>query len=107
MEPNRDPRIKSGAILDNVDYEWDQDKAASNLEKHGVSFEEAVTLFNDPLYIDFYDPDHSIEEHRYLIMGQSTAGRLLIVSYTERDDVVRLISAREVTSAERRAYEEG
>ena len=88
-------------------YEWDQEKATSNLEKHEVSFEEAASVFDDPLYIDFYDPDHSIEEHRYLIMGQSTAGRLLIVSYTERDDVVRLISAREVTSAERRAYEEG
>lgn len=88
-------------------YEWDQEKAASNLEKHEVSFEEAATVFDDPLYIDFYDPDHSIEEHRYLIMGQSSAGRLLIVSYTERDDVIRLISARETTSSERRAYEEG
>lgn len=88
-------------------YEWDQEKAASNLEKHGVSFEEAATVFSDPLYIDFYDPDHSVNEHRYLIMGQTTAGRLLIVSYTERDAIVRLISAREVTSSERRAYEEG
>ena len=88
-------------------YEWDQEKAATNLEKHGVSFEEASTVFGDPLYIDFYDPDHSIEERRYLIMGQSTAGRLLIVSYTERDEVVRFISAREVTPSERRAYEEG
>ena len=82
-------------------------KRPSNLEKHGVSFEEAATVFDDPLYVDFYDPDHSVNEHRYLIMGQSTAGRLLIVAYTERDDVVRLISAREVTSAERKAYEEG
>ena len=90
-----------------MDYEWDQEKAASNLEKHGISFEEAASVFSDPLYIDFYDPDHSIDEHRYLIMGQSTAGRLLIVSYTERDDVIRLISAREITSSERSAYEEG
>jgi uncharacterized DUF497 family protein len=80
-----------------VDYDWDDQKAESNLEKHGVSFEEAATVFDDPLF----------DEHRYLIMGQSTAGRLLIVSYTERDEVVRLISAREVISAERRAYEEG
>ena len=87
-------------------YEWDQEKAASNLEKHGVSFDEAITVFNDPLYVDFYDPDHSIEEHRYLIMGQSIAGRLLIVSYTERDDVIRLITSREMTASERRAYEE-
>jgi uncharacterized protein len=90
-----------------VDYEWDEAKSASNREKHGVSFEEAATVFGDPVYVDFYDPDHSVDEHRYLIMGQSTAGRLLIVSYTERDEVVRLISAREVTSSERRAYEEG
>ena len=88
-------------------YEWNETKAASNLDKHRVSFEEAVTVFRDPLYIDFYDPDHSVDEHRYLIMGQSTGGRLLIVSYTERDEVVRLISAREVISSERRAYEEG
>ena len=90
-----------------MDYEWDEAKSASNREKHGVSFEEAATVFGDPLYVDFYDPDHSVDEHRYLIMGQSTAGRLLIVSYTERDEVVRLISAREVTSSERRAYDEG
>jgi uncharacterized protein len=96
----------SGAILHYVDYEWDETKAARNLDKHRVSFEEALTVFGDPLYIDFYDPDHSVNEHRYLIMGQSTAGRLLIVSYTERDEIVRLISAREVTSSERRAYEE-
>lgn len=88
-------------------YEWEREKAASNLENHEVSFEEAATVFDDPLYIDFYDPDHSIEEHRYLIMGQSTAGRLLIVAYIDRDDVIRLISAREMTSSERRAYEEG
>ena len=90
-----------------MDYEWDPEKAANNLKKHEISFEEAVTVFDDPLYIDFYDPDHSIEEHRYLIMGQSSADRLLIVSYTESDQVVRVISAREVTPAERRAYEEG
>lgn len=88
-----------------MNYEWDQQKSANNLEKHGVSFEEAATVFNDPLYVDFYDPDHSVDEHRYLIMEHSTAGRLLIVSYTERDDVVRLISVREVTATERKAYE--
>ena len=88
-----------------MDYEWDEEKAASNLAKHGISFEEAASVFGDPLYIDFYDPDHSIDEQRYLIIGQSETGRLLIVSYTERDQTARLISAREVTSAERRAYE--
>ncbi|MBA2733204.1 MAG: BrnT family toxin, partial [Acidobacteria bacterium] len=63
--------------------------------------------FDDPLYVDFYDPDHSVDEHRYIIIGESQQGRLLIVSYTERDDVVRLISAREVTGSERETYEEG
>jgi uncharacterized DUF497 family protein len=90
-----------------VDFEWDEEKAAGNHEKHGVSFADAATVFDDPLYVDFYDPDHSSQEHRYLIIGMSQEGRLLIVSYTERDDVVRLISAREVTSTERKAYEEG
>ena len=77
------------------------------MSKHQVSFDEAKTVFDDPLYIDFYDPDHSEEEDRYLIVGQSTQGRLLIVSYTERGNSVRLISAREVTRKERRVYEEG
>jgi uncharacterized DUF497 family protein len=90
-----------------VNFEWDEAKAASNLEKHGVSFEEATAVFADPLYVDFFDPDHSDAEERYLIIGMSAAGRLLIVSYTERDDVVRIISARELTAVERRAYEEG
>jgi uncharacterized DUF497 family protein len=88
-------------------FEWDENKAAKNLSKHQVSFDEAKTVFDDPLYIDFYDPDHSEDEDRYLIVGQSTRGRLLIVSYTERGNSVRLISAREVTSKERRVYEEG
>lgn len=90
-----------------MQYEWDEEKAAGNLEKHSVSFEEATTVFGDQLYIDFYDPDHSVDERRYLIIGASQGGRLLIVSYTDRDDVIRLISAREVTSTERKAYEEG
>ncbi|MEO0826960.1 MAG: BrnT family toxin, partial [Cyanobacteria bacterium J06642_9] len=63
--------------------------------------------FDDPLYVDFYDPDHSEDEERYLIVGESNRGRLLIVSYTERGDSTRLISAREVTRIERDAYEEG
>lgn len=78
----------------------------ANVTKHGVSFEEAKTVFDDPLYVDFYDPDHSSEEHRYIIIGESGQRRLLIVSYTEREDVVRLVSARELTRSEREAYEE-
>jgi uncharacterized DUF497 family protein len=88
-------------------FEWDEGKAEANLGKHGVSFEETQTVFDDPLYVDFYDPDHSYDEHRYLIIGQSQQGHLLLVSYTERSDVIRLISSREVTLAERKAYEEG
>ena len=89
-----------------MEFEWDGQKAAKNLSKHGVTFDEAKTIFDDPLYIDFYDPDHSDEEERHLIIGESRRGRLLIVSYTEREDVARLISAREATPAERKDYEE-
>jgi uncharacterized protein len=90
-----------------MECEWDKVKAAGNLSKHGVSFEEAKTVFDDPLYVDFYDPSHSESEERYLIVGVSSQKRLLIVSYTERGNSVRLISAREVTRREREAYEEG
>lgn len=88
-------------------YEWDENKAVKNSVKHGVSFTEAKTIFDDPLYVDFYDLDHSEDEERYLIVGESNRGRLLIVSYTERKELIRIISAREVTKSEREAYEEG
>jgi uncharacterized protein len=90
-----------------MQFTWDPNKAASNLSKHGVSFEEAKTIFNDPLYVDFYDPDHSIDEDRYIIIGQSGQRRLLMSSYTERDESIRLISARIATNRERNLYEEG
>lgn len=66
-----------------------------------------MTVFYDPLYVDFYDPDHSFDERRYIIAGQLLQDRLLIVSYTERENIIRLISAREATREERNAYEEG
>ena len=88
-------------------FEWDENKAAVNLSQHGISFEEARTVFDDRLYVDFYDPDHSDEEDRYIIVGESQQGNLLIVSYTERADFIRLISARKVTRVEREVYEEG
>ena len=88
-------------------YEWDENKAVKNLAKHGVSFAEAKTIFDDPMYVDFYDLDHSEDEERYLIVGESNRGRLLIVSYTERRESIRIISAREVTKSERETYEEG
>jgi uncharacterized DUF497 family protein len=87
-------------------FEWDEQKAEANFVKHGVSFEEAKTIFDDPLYVDFYDPDHSQDEHRYIMIGLSNQGRLLIASYAGRDDSIRLINARQVTRSERETYEE-
>ncbi|MEQ1738520.1 MAG: BrnT family toxin [Methyloglobulus sp.] len=89
-----------------MNYEWDENKTTLNLAKHGVSFDEAVSVFDDPLYVDFYDPDHSFEEHRFILLGQSVNGRLLFVSYMERNDTIRIISARETTPSERKAYEQ-
>jgi uncharacterized DUF497 family protein len=89
-----------------MEYEWDNNKAVANLSKHGVSFEEAKTVFDDPLYVDFYDPNHSYNEHRFILLGESIQGRLLFVSYMERGNVIRIISAREATQSERKAYEQ-
>lgn len=90
-----------------MEFDWNETKASSHLSKHRISFEEAKTVFNDALYVDFYDPDHSDEEERYLIVRVSDRERLIIVSYTERNDLIRLISARKATQSEREAYEEG
>jgi uncharacterized protein len=89
-----------------VKYEWDKHKAATNLGKHGVSFAEAATVFDDRYFLVFADDEHSFDEQRYLIIGESSAGRVLMVSYTERGDVVRLISAREAGRQAKRQYEE-
>ena len=89
------------------EFEWDPTKAASNLKDHKVSFEEASTVFGDPLAMLIADPDHSEEEERYLLLGMSLRGRLLVVSFAERPPRTRLISAREATRHERRQYEEG
>jgi uncharacterized DUF497 family protein len=89
-----------------MEYEWDENKAAANLSKHGVSFEEAKTVFDDPLYVDFYDPDHSYGEHRFILLGESAQKRVLFVSYIERNNSFRLISAREATPSERKVYEQ-
>jgi uncharacterized DUF497 family protein len=88
-------------------FEWDTNKAASNFDKHGVTFNEASTVFDDALAGLRYDPDHSQEEERYLLIGRSARGRLLIVSHTDRDEGTRIISAREATPRERRSYENG
>lgn len=89
-----------------MDFEWDRRKAKYNRRKHRISFEEAHTIFSDPLARIFDDPDHSIREDRELIIGHSNRGRLLVVSFTERDDRVRIISARAATKRERKEYEE-
>jgi len=88
-------------------FEWDSAKAARNLRKHGVSFEEAVSVFYDPLAATGADPDHSEDEERFVTFGISSAGRLLVVSHTERGAAIRIISARGATQSERRIYEEG
>lgn len=87
-------------------FDWDKNKAASNLTKHKVSFEEAATVFGDPLSDTFDDPDHSIEERRFLIIGHSEKGKLLFVSHTDDGEMIRIISARELTRGEREAYEQ-
>jgi len=89
------------------EFEWDADKAAANLRKHGVSFEEATTAFADPLAMNMPDPDHSEHEARYVVLGQSTQRRLIVVCYTERPPRTRLITARPATRRERSQYEEG
>lgn len=88
-------------------FEWDENKARANFSKHRVSFDEAKTVFDDPLYVEVYDPAHSLSEDRYLALGQSSQRRLLVVSHTRREGLVRFISARTATRRERRNYEEG
>lgn len=90
-----------------MQFQWDVDKARINAEKHGVSFEEAVTVFGELLAATIPDPDHSVGEFRLLTTGVSRSQRLLVVSHTERDGEVRLISARLATRQERESYESG
>ena len=87
-------------------FEWDVAKAEANRRKHGVAFDEAITAFSDPLAMLLPDPDHSIGEKRYLVLGTSAQGRLLVVAVAERPPRTRLISARRATRKERRQYEE-
>jgi uncharacterized DUF497 family protein len=87
--------------------EWDEHKAVSNLRKHKVSFAEAQTVFDDPMAATDNDPDHSVEERRFITIGISVAERLLIVSHTFEPEKVRIISARKPTRRERESYESG
>lgn len=88
-------------------FSWDPKKAAANLKKHGVSFEEASTVFHDTLSITGSDPDHSGQEQRFVTFGNSSQDRLLVVAHTDESETIRMISARLVTKQERRIYEEG
>ena len=88
-----------------MQFEWDREKARRNLLKHQVSFDEAVTVFYDPLAATVYDPDHSIGERRYLTIGHSARGWLLVVAHTDRGTAVRIISARRATAGERKRHE--
>ena len=89
----------------NLEFEWEPDKAARNLRKHNVSFQEGATIFGDETGATVYDPDHSAAEDRFLTIGYSNRGRLLIVSHTDRGNRIRIISARLLKPSERRQYE--
>jgi len=88
-------------------FEWDPEKASDNLSKHGVSFEEAATVFRDPFSATGPDPDHSVGEERFVTFGVSTNGRLLVVGHIEHGDIIRIITARPAIPDERKLYEEG
>jgi len=86
-------------------FEWDKDKERRNIRKHAISFDEAVTVFYDPLSATFADTDHSIEEDRFITIGYSSQRRLFVISHTERGDAIRIISARPATISERKRHE--
>jgi uncharacterized DUF497 family protein len=92
--------------MDMLLFEWDEGKAGKNLQKHGVSFDEASTAFGDDLSITIYDPLHSDEEDRFVLIGDSYKGRFLVVAHVERENKIRIISARKATKSERKQYEE-
>ena len=87
-------------------FEWDPVKARQNRRKHRVSFQEAATVFGDPLALTYPDPDHSVSEQRFISVGMSSAGRVLIVAHVDREENIRIISARKTTTREQKQYEE-
>lgn len=97
----------TGRALGEVSVIWDERKNQANQKEHGVAFEEAATVFYDPLEITVDDPAHSYAEHRFWTVGQSSTGRLIVLSYTERGSTIRIISARRPEPSERRDYESG
>ena len=90
-----------------MQFEWNPDKAIINIQKHNISFTEASTVFNDPLSLTYQDPDHSLSENRYITIGLSQTGKIIILAHTDRNNKIRIISARLATRQERRFYEEG
>jgi uncharacterized DUF497 family protein len=88
-------------------FEWDRRKAASNNKKHGVSFEDAATAFGDPLSVTIHDQKHSNDEDRFLLLGETQDKKLVVVAHTDRNDTIRIISARPATGREREEYEKG
>lgn len=88
-----------------MQFEWDKEKASKNLKRHKVSFDEAATVFYDPLSATFDDPDHSDDEQRLITIGYSSRSRLLVVAYTERGKTIRIITARAATANERKRHE--
>lgn len=90
-----------------MEFTWDDKKAEINYKKHGVTFQEAATIFGDPLSITYDDPDHSTDEFRLITFGLSRFNRLLVISHAERENKMRIISARQMTKKEKKIYEEG
>ncbi len=97
--------IVSGVIM-KPNFEWDLEKERKNIRKHEVSFDEASSIFDDPMFITVIDEEHSTDEERYITIGLSNKNRLLLVAHTERDDRIRVISARKATKNEEKFYEE-
>jgi uncharacterized DUF497 family protein len=89
-----------------LNFEWDEEKARTNLKKHRISFDEATTVFLDPFSITIPDPDHSVDEQRYIDIGSSDKGRMLVVVYTEHGASIRIVSCRKAGPSERKLYEE-
>jgi uncharacterized DUF497 family protein len=97
--------IETGVIM-SQSFEWDPDKAKKNFGKHEVDFDEASSVFDDPMFITVLDEEHSDDEERYITIGLSNKNRLLLIAHTERNDVIRIISARKATKNEEKFYEE-
>ena len=89
-----------------LSFEWDEEKAKANLKKHRVGFDDATTVFNDPFSVTIHDPEHSVDEQRYIEIGSSDKGHVLVVVYTERGSNIRIVSCRKAAPSERKFYEE-